>query len=247
MKEKGYYFKINNNKNIWEKLAFWASFFINRRIQLSYYKNAIIVISIWDFLIVFGRSNRREENLKIKLTIGISWEVRNIKQDLLINEQIRFREVQVIDETGNKLGKLKIDEALNIALDKNMDLVLVSANSENPVCKIMNYGKYKFEQAKKEKESKKKQKVAEIKEIRITPSIEEHDFNFKSKNARKFLEDGNKVKITIRFRGRELNYVKLGEDVLNKFIETLSDISTSDKRAKLEGKNMFIILSPINK
>ena len=111
----------------------------------------------------------------------------------------------------------------------------------------MNYGKYKFEQAKKEKESKKKQKVAEIKEIRITPSIEEHDFNFKSKNARKFLEDGNKVKITIRFRGRELNYVKLGEDVLNKFIETLSDISTSDKRAKLEGKNMFIILSPINK
>lgn len=173
--------------------------------------------------------------------------MRNIKQDLLINEQIRFREVQVIDETGNKLGKLKIDEALNIALDKNMDLVLVSANSENPVCKIMNYGKYKFEQAKKEKESKKKQKVAEIKEIRITPSIEEHDFNFKSKNARKFLEDGNKVKITIRFRGRELNYVKLGEDVLNKFIETLSDISTSDKRAKLEGKNMFIILSPINK
>ena len=94
--------------------------------------------------------------------------MRNIKQDLLINEQIRFREVQVIDETGNKLGKLKIDEALNIALDKNMDLVLVSANSENPVCKIMNYGKYKFEQAKKEKESKKKQKVAEIKEIRIT-------------------------------------------------------------------------------
>lgn len=107
----------------------------------------------------------------------------------------------------------------------------------------MNYGKYKFEQAKKEKEARKKQKTFEVKEIRITPNIEQHDFEFKAKNARKFIEDGNKVKITVRFRGRELNYVKLGESVLNDFIENLSDIASPEKKPVLEGKNMFIILA----
>ena len=121
--------------------------------------------------------------------------------------------------------------------------MLVSPNSQVPVCKIMNYGKYKFEQAKKEKEAKKKQRTQETKELRITPNIEEHDFGFKAKNARKFLEDGNKVKITVRFKGREVNNSKLGEDVLNKFIENLEDIASVDKKPKLEGKNMFIMLS----
>lgn len=170
-----------------------------------------------------------------------------IKQDLLINEQIRFRTVQVIDENGEKLGQMSRDEALNIASEKDLDLVLVSANSENPVCKIMNYGKHKFEQAKKEKESKKKQKALAVKEIRVTPNIEEHDFGFKSKNAKKFLEDGNKVKITVRFRGREVNYAKMGEEVLNKFTGELADVATLEKKPLLEGKNMFIILAPINK
>ena len=133
-------------------------------------------------------------------------------------------------------------KAIDIAFEKNLDLVLVAPNGNPPVCKIMNYGKYKFEQAKKEKEAKKKQKVTELKELRITPNTEEHDFNFKVKNARKFLQDGCKVKITVRFRGRELNYVKLGENILNKFIEELSDIATPDKKPLLEGKNMFIIL-----
>lgn len=112
-----------------------------------------------------------------------------------------------------------------------------------PVCKLMNYGKYKFEQAKREKEAKKKQKTFELKEIRITPNIEEHDFGFKVKNARKFIEDGNKVKVTVRFRGRELNYLKLGEEELNHFIEELSDIAVPEKKPLLEGKNMFIILA----
>ena len=134
-------------------------------------------------------------------------------------------------------------DALEIALDKKLDLVLVSPNAEIPVCKIMNYGKYKFEQAKREKEAKKEQKTFELKEIRITPNIEEHDFGFKCKNARKFLEDGNKVKITVRFRGRELNYVKLGEEVLNDFVKELEDISIVEKKPLLEGKNMFIILA----
>ena len=130
-----------------------------------------------------------------------------------------------------------------MAFEKKLDLVLVAPNVEPPVCKIMNYGKYKFEQTKKEKEARKKQKNFEVKEIRVTPNIEQHDFEFKCKNARKFLEDGNKVKITVKFRGRELNYVKLGEEALNKFIEDLSDISSLEKKPLLEGKNMFIILA----
>lgn len=170
-------------------------------------------------------------------------EVFYIKQDLPINEQIRAREVQIIDAEGNKIGPVSINEALDMAYDKKLDLVLVAPNAEIPVCKLMNYGKYKFEQSKREKEAKKKQKTFELKEIRITPNIEDHDFGFKCKNARKFIEDGNKVKITVRFRGRELNYVKQGETALNKFIEELSDVATPEKRPVLEGKNMFIILA----
>lgn len=166
-----------------------------------------------------------------------------IKQELPINEQIREKEVQVIDEAGQKLGVMKTFDAINVASEKSLDLVLVAPGGNPPVCKIMNYGKYKFEQAKKEKEARKNQKTVETKELRITPNIEEHDFGFKSKNARKFLEDGNKVKITVRFRGRELNYVKAGEETLNKFAEDLADISVVEKKPLLEGKNMFIILS----
>ena len=165
------------------------------------------------------------------------------KQDLLINDQIRLNNVQVISETGEKLGVMSSRAAVDIASQKDLDLVLVAPNANPPVCKIMNYGKYKFEQAKREKEAKKKQKSLEVKEIRVTPNTEEHDFNFKVKNARKFLESGSKVKVTVRFRGRELNYVKLGDDILNKFIDDLSDIATPEKKPLLEGKNMFIIFS----
>ena len=182
-------------------------------------------------------------NWLVTKSIFLFWEVFYIKQELPINGQIRAKEVQVISDNGEKLGIMQIDKALDLAMDKKLDLVLVSPNAQVPVCKIMNYGKYKFEQAKKEKEAKKKQKVAEIKEIRITPNIEEHDFGFKAKNARKFLTDGNKVKITVRFRGRELNNTKMGETVLNQFIKNLEDISVVEKNPKLEGKNMFIILA----
>ena len=170
-------------------------------------------------------------------------EVFFIKQELPINGQIKAKEVQLISDNGEKLGMLPIARALEIAEEKKLDLVLVSPNAQVPVCKIMNYGKYKFEQAKKEKEAKKKQKVFEVKEIRVTPNIEEHDFGFKSKNARKFLQDGNKVKITVRFRGREVNNSKAGEMVLNKFIENLEDVSIVEKSPKLEGRNMFTILA----
>ena len=166
-----------------------------------------------------------------------------IKQELPINGQIRAKEVQLISETGEKLGMVPLARALDLAGEKKLDLVLVSPNSQIPVCKIMNYGKYKFEQSKKEKEAKKKQKIQETKELRITPNIEEHDFGFKAKNAKKFIEEGNKVKITVRFRGRELNNVKMGENVLNDFAKELEDVAVVEKAPKLEGKNMFIILA----
>ena len=166
-----------------------------------------------------------------------------IKQELPVNGQIRAKEVQLIGDNGEKIGVIPLREALEKAEDKKLDLVLVAPNANPPVCKIMNYGKYKFEQAKKEKEAKKKQKTFEVKELRITPNTEEHDFNFKVKNAKKFIEDGCKVKITVRFRGRELNYAKQGEDILNRFIEELSEVATPEKKPILEGKNMFIILA----
>ena len=171
------------------------------------------------------------------------WRCFIIKQELPINGQIREKEVQVIDENGAKVGVLPIEKALGLAEEKDLDLVLVAPNATPVVCKIMNYGKYKFEQAKKEKESRKNQKAVEVKEIRVSSNIGEHDFNFKSKNARSFLESGNKVKFTLRFRGRELNNVKAGELILNKFAESLEDIATVEKRPFLEGKTMFIILT----
>ena len=166
-----------------------------------------------------------------------------IKQELPINGQIRAKEVQLIGAQGEKLGVVSFRDALQKAEEANLDLVLVSPNATPVVCKIMNYGKYKFEQAKKEKEAKKKQKVLEIKEIRVTPNIEKHDFEFKCRNAKKFLEDGNKVKITVRFRGREVNNSKAGETVLNSFIEQLAEVGQVEKAPKLEGRNMFTILS----
>ena len=172
-----------------------------------------------------------------------NWRCFHIKQELLINEKIRAKEVNLISENGEQLGTVEFNKALDIASEKNLDLVLVAPNANPPVCKIMNYGKYKFEQSKKEKEAKKKQKTLEIKEIRVTPNIEEHDFNFKTKNTRKFIEDGCKVKVTVRFKGRELNNVKMGEAVLNKFIENLQDVATPEKAPLLEGRNMFIILA----
>ena len=181
--------------------------------------------------------------LVTKVKFFYLWRCFNIKQELPINRQIRAKEVQLIGVNGEKVGVISLEEALKKAEDLNLDLVLVAPNANPVVCKIMNYGKYKFEQAKKEKEAKKKQKSLELKELRVTPNIEEHDFEFKAKNARKFLVDGNKVKITVRFRGREVNNSKAGELVLRNFIEKLEDVAVVEKQPKLEGRNMFTILA----
>lgn len=173
----------------------------------------------------------------------ILWRCFIIKQELPINRQIKAKEVQLIGADGEKKDVMPFEQALELAGEQDMDLVLVAPNAQPPVCKIMNYGKYKFEQAKKEKEARKNQKAVELKEIRVSTNIGDHDFEFKSKNARKFLEAGNKVKLSLRFRGRELNNMKIGENVLNKFIEDLSDIASVEKRPLLEGKTMFVILT----
>ena len=170
----------------------------------------------------------------------------DIKQELRINDEIVAKEIKLIDDEGAQLGVMSVADALTIAEEKGLDLVEVAPNANPTVCKIMNYGKYKYEQARKEKEARKKQKVVEVKEIRLSPTIDTHDFEFKAKNARKFLEDGDKVKATIKFKGRELNNTSFGANVLNKFAESLEDVGTADKEPKLEGRNMMLIISPKN-
>lgn len=142
------------------------------------------------------------------------------------------------------VGIVPIKEAQKLANSKNLDLVKIAPQANPPVCKIMDYGKYRFELIKKEKEAKKKQKIVDIKEVRVSPVIEDHDFEFKAKNAQKFLEDGDKVKISVKFRGREMNYTSLGETVLNKFAKFLEGYGVVEKKPKLEGKNMIMIMAP---
>lgn len=162
----------------------------------------------------------------------------------MINEEIREKEVRLIDVTGEQLGIVATSQALDKAYEKNLDLVMIAPNSKPPVCRIMDYSKYRFDQMKKEKEAKKKQRIVEIKEVRLSPNIGDHDFEVKMKNAKKFLDEGNKVKVSIRFRGREVTHTDLGKDVLTKFAEGISETGVVDKAPKMEGRNMVMFLSP---
>ena len=175
----------------------------------------------------------------------VLWRCINIK-DFLINEQIKFALVQVIDDNGNKLDKMKVSDAIELAYSKGLDLVLVSNNESNPVCKILDYSKFKFEMTKKAKEAKKKQKVIEVKEIRLSPKIDKHDLEVKANMLNKFIANGNKVKVSMKFRGRELNFVDQGKEVMNMFKEMLSDCQI-EKEAKMEGKNLVMFLAPKQK
>ena len=163
-----------------------------------------------------------------------------------INEEIRDKELRVIGAEGDQLGIMTSAAALALAEEKDLDLVKIAPNAVPPVCKIMDYGKFRFEQLKKEKEAKKNQKVVEVKEIRMSPSIDTNDFNTKVKNAQKFLKDGNRVKVTVRFRGREMAHTSLGEQLLKQFGADCDEIATVAKGAKLEGRNMSMFLSPKN-
>lgn len=167
-----------------------------------------------------------------------------ISKNYIINEKIREKEIRVISKDGEQLGILPTKEALNIADEQELDLVMISPNANPPVCKIMDLGKFIYEQSKKEKEAKKKQKVVNIKEIRVSLTIEEHDIDIKAKNARKFLLDGDKVKITVRFRGREMELGHIGERILNNFTAKLEDVSIIEKKPKREGRSMTLVLGP---
>lgn len=161
-----------------------------------------------------------------------------------INEEIIDKELRVIGDDGEQLGIMSAEEALKIAEEKELDLVKISPMAKPPVCKIMDYGKYRFEQAKREKEAKKNQRVMEVKEIRMSPSIGENDLQTKLKAALKFLADGDRVKVSIRFRGREMAHTNLGEQILRDFADKCSELANLDKQPKLEGRNMSMFLSP---
>ncbi|NLI12118.1 MAG: translation initiation factor IF-3 [Peptococcaceae bacterium] len=165
-------------------------------------------------------------------------------RDFRINEEIRAREVRVIDGDGSQLGIFSSRDALRLAEEKQLDLVEISPAAKPPVCKIMDFGKYKYEQSKREKEAKKKQKIISIKEVKLRPNIEDHDFEVKAKNTARFLKDGDKVKATIIFRGREIVHTQLGQKLLKRLAESVKDFSQVERQPKLEGKNMIMILSP---
>ncbi|MEG1548455.1 MAG: translation initiation factor IF-3 [Clostridia bacterium] len=168
------------------------------------------------------------------------------REELLINEEITDKEVRLIDEVGGQQGVVKLDVAMKMAEEAGLDLVKIASQALPPVCKIMDYGKYRFEQSKRDKEQKKNQKVIEIKEIRLSATIDIHDMEVKAKACTKFLQNGDKVKVSIRFRGRQAKHGSIGLDVMNTFFEMVQENAAIDKPAKQEGRNMIMILTPKN-
>ncbi len=173
---------------------------------------------------------------------NILWGCTTIS-DLMINEQIRDKEIRLVGSNGEQLGIMSAKEALKLAAEAELDLVKIAPNAKPPVCKIIDYGKYRYEQARKEKEAKKKQKTIEIKEVRLSPNIEENDLNTKISAARKFLSKGNKVKVTLRFRGREMSHMANSKHILDDFAEELKDIAVVEKPSKVEGRSLVMFLT----
>ena len=161
----------------------------------------------------------------------------------MLNEQIRDKEIRLVGEDGEQLGIMSAKDALKMAKEANLDLVKIAPTAKPPVCKIVDYGKYRYEQARREKEAKKKQKVTEVKEIHLSPNIDVNDLTTKANQARKFLEKGNKVKVALRFRGREMAHMATGKEVLDTFFEKVSDVAVVEKPAKLEGRSMIMVLA----
>jgi translation initiation factor IF-3 len=161
-----------------------------------------------------------------------------------VNDGIRAREVRVIDEANNQLGIMALRDALRVAGEQNLDLVNVAPTAKPPVCRIMDFGKFKYEQSKKEKETRKNQKIILLKEVRMTPNIEDHDFQVKLKNVVKFLNDGDKVKISVRFRGREITHASLGQQLLLKLADAAKETGLVERTPKLEGRSMIMIMTP---
>lgn len=163
---------------------------------------------------------------------------------MLINEEIRDKEVRLIGVNGEQIGILPTKDALQMAINANLDLVNIAPTAVPPVCKIMDYGKFRYEQQKKEKEARKNQKIVEMKEIRLSSTIDEHDYQTKLRNVQKFLNDGDKVKLTIKFRGREITHPEIGQRVLERLAAEVAELSVVERKAKLEGRSMILILAP---
>ena len=161
----------------------------------------------------------------------------------MINEQIRDKEVRVVSENGDQLGVMSAKDAMKLAQEAELDLVKIAPKAQPPVCKIIDYGKYKYELTRREKEAKKKQKTVEVKEVRLSPNIDSNDLNTKINNAKKFIAKGNKVKVTLRFRGREMAHVQQSKHILDDFAAQLEDVASVEKPAKLEGRNMSMVLT----
>lgn len=178
----------------------------------------------------------------VNINFNLFWRCTTIS-DFFINEQIRDKEVRLIGENGEQLGIMSIKEAMRMAREADLDLVKIAPNAKPPVCKIIDYGKFRYEQMRRDKEAKKKQKVTEVKEIRLSPNIDSNDLNTKANHARKFLSKGDKVKVSLRFRGREMSHVNVGKQILDTFFEKLEDIAVVDKPAKLEGRSMVVFLT----
>lgn len=162
----------------------------------------------------------------------------------MINEEIRDKEVRLVGVDGEQLGVKTIKEAQDLALEKGLDLVKIAPQATPPVCKIMDYGKHRFEQLKREKEARKNQKIVNLKEVRLSPSIDDHDFDTKANHALKFLKSGDKVKVSVRFRGREVHHAAMAEGLMNRFAEFVSEVGVVEKKPKLEGRNMFMFIGP---
>ncbi|MBQ7574089.1 MAG: translation initiation factor IF-3 [Clostridia bacterium] len=168
------------------------------------------------------------------------------KNDLQINDEIRDAQVRVVSQSGEQLGVMSSRQAQELADEQGLDLVKIAPTAQPPVCKIMNYGKYKFEMNKREKENRKNQRVVNVKEVQLSPSIDTNDFNTKCRHAIKFLKGGDKVRVMVRFRGRELSHSQIGFTLLENFAEQCSEVGSVDKPAKLEGRNMVMFLSPLS-
>ncbi|MDR2131862.1 MAG: translation initiation factor IF-3 [Clostridiales Family XIII bacterium] len=170
----------------------------------------------------------------------------NISKDNQINEEIRDKEVRVVDSDGAQLGVMSLQAALDLANEKKLDLVNIAPKAQPPVCKILDYGKYRYETQKREKEARKKQKTIQIKEIRLSTFIEEHDLSVKAHNAVKFLKEGDKVKVSLRFRGREKDYSSKGIDVMKRFVEYTKDVGIIERKPEFEGRSLIMVMTPKN-
>ena len=164
---------------------------------------------------------------------------------MTINEEIKFKEVRVVGADGEAVGIMSSDAALKMAYDQGYDLVLMAPQAQPPVCRIMDYGKYRFDRDKKEKEAKKKQQTVELKEIQLSCRIDTHDFETQARHAQRFLESGNKVRVVMRFKGREMSHVSIGQDIMNRFIESCSELGSVDKKPVLDGRIMSMVISPL--